>query len=194
MNKQLTNHTNGSISTSDINVSYIYPNSLPLDVVYIHEYNPIIDKIIAINCNNCYIIIDKPIGNNLLLRPHYYFGRNLSGNNKISVIATVNDIYNNNIILTKDNYQIHIHDNVCSPNNMQLNLGVLNNKSYLLSSIIEDIITYHFIPMEDQWSFIYTNIFGKELKTVKDIFDVLNNDKLFYNDELFIKVKEIILN
>ena len=199
MNKQLIHHSTSNISTNDIKVSYIYPESLPLEIVYIHEYNPIIDKIIAIKCNNYYMIIDRPIGNELLLRPHYYFGRGLIGNNIINVNAIVND-HIGNIILDKNNYQLNIHDNVCSPNNMKLDLSNMD-KSLLLCSVVESIdnkiSTYHFIPTEDQWSFIYkyiySDIFNKNITTITELLSILDGSGLFKNDILFNDVKALLL-
>ncbi len=173
---ELVQMPGGSLRTPDVEISRIYPDSNPLNLVYIHSYNPLHNCAIGIKTSEIespfevktdsefFLIVNRPITNSepLLLRPHYWASKDSGGIINVNVKVRVVSAQGN--VLLDGNHNVNAHDLVCSPSNMGLFLDMAPERSHLLYSEVEmplgkKAITCHWIPNEDQWEDIWQSEF-----------------------------------
>jgi hypothetical protein len=202
---ELIQNPGSNLSTKDIGTSYIYPESKPLNIVLIHHYNPSLTPSIALRTKQpinsplgsyqeSYLVINRPLsdqGQSLLLRPHYWLTRNQQGGNlNINVQAKVMNLSGNTLL--DGNHNVHVHDHICSPSNMPLNLSLEPGSSHLLYSLVnQEVSTCHWIPTEHQWEKIWEMEFQENKSSTIEEF----LSKLIISipeDPYFTVVKEIL--
>jgi hypothetical protein len=184
--KPLTSKLDGSLASPEIGNSSVYSDRAsvgPLEVVQYHPYNPTMPhKVIALKLTDAchlmpesfrsllspsteyFFVIDRPLafeGEKILFRPHYWMYRGLTGPFNKNEMAAVN-IFEEEKQLLAGSFSAHVHDYVCSPNNMPLptlKLGEgVPEESHILYSLIttgaRQAATVHWIPQLDQWNIL----------------------------------------
>jgi hypothetical protein len=165
----------GSLRTPDIAISRIYPEATPLNLVYIHPYNPSHNCVIGVRVRDIetpfegrqdvefFLLINRFMGDSdPLLRPHYWISRETGG--IINISANVRVVSAQGGVLLSGSHNVNAHDLVCSPSNMGFPLDMALEKSHLLYSMVEDMhgkkaVTCHWIPSEPQWEAIWASEF-----------------------------------
>lgn len=202
--KPLTSKLDGSLASPEIGNSSVYSDKAgvgPLEVVHYHPYNPTMPhKVIALKLNDVshlmpesfrsslspsteyFFVIDRPLafdGEKILLRPHYWMYRGLTGPFNKNETATVN-IFEEEKQLLAGSFSAHVHDYVCSPSNMPLptlKLGEgVPEESHMLYSLVttgaRQAATVHWIPQLDQWNVLSEIAFdgdGRRLRNYGDL-------------------------
>ena len=165
-----------SLGTPTIATSAVYTEVKPLSTVQIHPYNPELTPSISIRVPHMgsellasegaekYIVINRPVDGSgpLLLRPHYWVARNAPQGLNVEAKATVIDFAGNKLL--DGSHNVHVHDRVCSPNNMGIRLAMEAGNSHLLYSLVEhngaQALTCHWIPTSEQWEKIWNSEFS----------------------------------
>ncbi len=205
----LIQNEGSSLRTPTIETNTAYPQAKPLNVVQIHPYNPELTPSISIRVPHMgsllestegaekYIVINRPMDGSgpLLLRPHYWVARNAPQGLNVQSGVTVIDFAGNKLL--DGSHNVHVHDHICSPNNMGLTLSMNENDSHLLYSLVEhngaQALTCHWIPTSDQWEKIWNSEFSNPAsKSIDEL--VIRLSELFPEDLYFGIVREILMS